>query len=59
MKPMDNSAIEDMFASLGPVTIKKMFGGTPPAEQKLHTAASRQDINGHAASGGQRQASKR
>lgn len=27
MKTMDNSAIEDMFASLGPVTIKKMFGG--------------------------------
>jgi DNA transformation protein and related proteins len=24
---MDNAAIEDMFVSLGPVTIKKMFGG--------------------------------
>ena len=24
---MDNAAIEDMFAGLGPVTIKKMFGG--------------------------------
>jgi DNA transformation protein and related proteins len=24
---MDNSDIEDMFAGLGPVTIKKMFGG--------------------------------
>ena len=24
---MDNADIEDMFASLGPVTIKRMFGG--------------------------------
>lgn len=24
---MDNAAIEEMFAGLGPVTIKKMFGG--------------------------------
>lgn len=24
---MDNVAIEDMFSSLGPVTIKRMFGG--------------------------------
>ncbi len=24
---MDNAAIEDMFYSLGPVTIKRMFGG--------------------------------
>lgn len=24
---MDNAAIEDMFASLGPVTIRRMFGG--------------------------------
>lgn len=24
---MDNAAIEEMFASLGPVTIKRMFGG--------------------------------
>jgi DNA transformation protein len=24
---MDNSAIEDMFDSLGPVTVKNMFGG--------------------------------
>ncbi|ANK72484.1 TfoX/Sxy family protein [Ensifer adhaerens] len=24
---MDNAAIEDMFAVLGPVTIKRMFGG--------------------------------
>lgn len=24
---MDNTAIEEMFASLGPVTVKRMFGG--------------------------------
>lgn len=24
---MDNAAIEEMFSSLGPVTIKRMFGG--------------------------------
>lgn len=24
---MDNAAIEDMFAAVGPVTIKRMFGG--------------------------------
>ena len=33
---MDNEAIHDMFESLGPVSIRRMFGGkgiyTPPTE---------------------------